>query len=106
MEISLNMDAVPKQNPPPVAVTVDQSSNAFNVLQKAAQQNQHYQYSATFYPGMGELVSEIDSVPPNPATMMYWYFYVNDVKAKVGMSAYIPVDGDKILMKYEHDSCP
>ena len=65
------------------------------------QETQDFQFSGRDFFGIGFFVEEINHVKENTQKRIYWIFYVNDQKAKVGISSYIIQPNDVILWKYE-----
>jgi hypothetical protein len=53
------------------------------------------------YPGMGKLIEEINGVKNNGEKN--WIYYVNNKKAKIGVSNYKVKSGDVVSWKYEED---
>lgn len=53
------------------------------------------------YPGMGKLIEEINGVKNSGEKN--WIYYVNNKKAKIGVSNYKVKSGDVVSWKYEED---
>ena len=79
---------------------ISQNTSVYDFMIKL-QDTQDFQFSGRDFFGVGFFVEEINHVSENAQERIYWIFYVNDQKAKVGISSYIIKPNDIITWKYE-----
>jgi len=65
------------------------------------QEAQDFQFSGKDFFGVGFFVEEINHVVEDTRNRVYWIYYINDQKAKVGVSSYTINPNDIITWKYE-----
>lgn len=75
---------------------------AHQVMQQAAEQCQ-FAYQTKRYASLGVFVDSIAGVTSDKSAGRYWIYYVNDVKAKVGVSSYQVQPGDVVSWRYEQE---
>lgn len=74
-------------------------SSVYEFMKELAAQGD-FSFSGTNYGGqLGFFVDQVNSV--RNADNFYWIYYINGEKAKMGISNYIPNDGDIITWNYE-----
>ncbi len=81
-------------------LTVPAESTVSDIMTQA-QTDGEFEYEATTYEGMGEVVDAIGGVASDIDTNQYWILYVNDEMAIEGMSTLEVMDGDVVEWKYE-----
>ena len=81
---------------PPVKIDFDAGDTLFAVLQKAKTQN-IISFSGYEYPLLGFFVIEIG--PLRSGNGKYLIYYINNKEASVGVSSYLPKNGDVIEWK-------
>ena len=77
---------------------VKDGSSIFDAMNKMKEDNL-FNFKYTEHLGLGAFVSEINGVKGTPGK--YWIYYVNDIKASIGISNYILKAGDIIKWKQE-----
>ena len=60
-------------------------------------------FEGRVFPGLGFFVEEINGLRQNLKDRKYWIYYINDLKAQVGISAYKLQVNDIISWKYEKE---
>ena len=78
--------------------SLDEGNSLYEVLYEARENNQ-ITFSGRKYFGLGFFVTDIGSL--HQAKGKNLLYYINDEKAKTGISSYIPQDGDIISWKLE-----
>ena len=79
---------------------ISQNTSVYDFMVEL-QDTQDFQFSGRDFFGIGFFVEEINHVVENAQERVYWIFYINDQKAKVGISSYIIQPNDIITWKYE-----
>ncbi len=79
-------------------LSLNKGNSLYEVLYEAREKNQ-ITFSGRQYSGLGFFITDIESLHQgNGKNLLY---YINDEKAKIGISSYIPKDGDIINWKLE-----
>jgi len=81
-------------------IFVTQGSTAYDLLEIAAKQY-GLRFEGRDFMGLGFFVEELDGVAENPREQMHWIYYINNEKAKVGVSSYVIQPNDVIQWRYE-----
>ena len=81
-------------------LALPEKSTAYDAMQTLANSKQITVLMKEFG-GIGYFVEEINGLKNNNQTGEYWIYYINDQSAKIGISAYILKQNDKITWKYE-----
>ncbi len=82
--------------------TIKEGSTVFNVMKKIQQENNNnskFNFKYKEYLSLGILITEINGVKDTRGK--YWIYYVNNIKAGIGVSKYILKEGDIISWKQE-----
>ena len=72
-------------------------------LMKRLQDETDFQFTGTDYDYLGFFVESINGIYNNSSTGEYWIYYVNDEKAKMGISSRLIKNNDVIEWKYEKE---
>ena len=70
-------------------------------LMRAASEMSNFRFRGRDFGGLGFFVEEVEGLAQDSSQGMYWIYYVNNEKAKVGVSSYIISPNDIISWKYE-----
>jgi len=81
-------------------LVLPEKSTAYDAMQ-ALVSNKQISVLMKEFGGIGYFVEEINGLKNNNQTGEYWIYYINDISAKVGISAYTLKQNDKITWKYE-----
>ena len=65
--------------------------------------NQGFAFGGRDFLGLGFFVEEINGIAQKPREDMYWIYYINGEKSKVGVSQYVVKPDDAIEWKYENE---
>ena len=90
-----NEDVIPALN-----ITAASGSTAFDFLQLASQQNPCYLSEYITYPSLGRYITTICCVTQNKTSDFYWFIYINNTLAPVGVDFLIPNNGDVLRFEY------
>ena len=101
--LKVEFHAIDKQDPPPLRLNfpINLNKTAFDVLQ-AVQSQPCYNFKYVWDPKHGVFITSICGVSNENTLYNYWFFYVNDKKAPVGVSSYQISPNDMIEMRYLH----
>ena len=81
-----------------ISLPLSPNETVYDAL-KYAQAQGEISFTGTIYPGLGFFITSIGALKSgNGENLMY---YVNGTQATVGISSYIPHDGDTIVWKLE-----
>jgi len=81
-----------------IHVVVPYGSSLYDAL-VIAQQNGQINFSGKSYPSLGFFVTDIDALHSGGGKNLI--YYINGAEAQVGISSYVPADGDIISWKLE-----
>jgi len=79
------------------SVKTEEGVSVYDVMKDA--ENDGFSFEGKEYPSMGFFVEKINGIKNGEKG--YWIYYVNGIKASVGISNYIIKDGDIISWKFE-----
>lgn len=97
-EIRVSLDVLDKK----YQIHIGENSSVFdlmNKIQTESSKNDSFVFKYKEYKAMGAFIEEINGV--RNTKDQSWIYYVNGVKASVGVSNYKIKDGDIISFKYE-----
>ena len=80
-------------------IAIKKGDSVFIAMGKARDNRILFDFNYTATPGMGSFITGINGQMGSPGK--YWIYYVNDIKASVGVSQYILKEGDIIKWKQE-----
>jgi hypothetical protein len=96
-------------NPNPISITVLESDNVLHLSPRSgmslyetlvsAQKNGQLEFSGKNYPALGFFITDVGTLHSGQGKNLI--YYINNKEASVGVSSYIPQDGDVILWKLE-----
>ncbi len=78
--------------------SISQKTSVYDFMQKLEQENK-ITFQAKNYIGMGEFIESINGIKNTNTNN--WIYYINNVKANVGVSNYQINPGDVVSWKYE-----
>lgn len=84
------------------SVSLPEGSSVYDLMVRA-QETSDFHFKGREFSGLGFFVQELNGVAENPRQGMFWIYYINGEKAKVGISAYAVKADDIISWKYEHE---
>lgn len=83
-------------------VSVPEGSSVYDLMMRA-QATSDFQFRGKEFPGLGFFIQNINGLEQSPRTGKYWVYYINDIKAEVGISVYTVKAYDIISWKYEDE---
>ncbi len=83
-------------------IEIPEGSTGYDLMQSASTQS-NFTFSAKNFPGLGYFIEEINGQKNDHMKGIYWIYYINGEKAKVGISNYLLTNGDIIEWKYENE---
>lgn len=81
-------------------ITVAENSTVYETMKKMMDARQ-IQFSTQEYSGLGHFVEEINGVKNNKQAGIYWFYYLNNQPATIGISNYHLKPNDIISWKYD-----
>ena len=84
------------------SIEVLENSSVFDAMKTLEEENlkdSSFSFKYTEHLGLGAFISEINGVEGSPGK--YWIYYINNIKASVGVSKYILQNSDIISWKQE-----
>lgn len=78
------------------------NSTAYELMIKLRDENQ-LSFTAREFGGIGYFIEKIEGIENDTKEKKYWIYFVNGVKAKVGVSTYVLKTGDIVSWQYEKD---
>ncbi|ESP00846.1 hypothetical protein LOTGIDRAFT_173037 [Lottia gigantea] len=85
-----------------------QADSTFTIerhLEEAADLNPKFMFSATYNPGKGFIIKSINrQLATYELDKTYWDLQVNNKSISMGISKYVPKDGDNILFNFTRAS--
>lgn len=86
---------------PAMTVSVSSGTTAFDVLQKASEQNPCFRFQYQSF-NIGRFITSICCLEQDPEAGFYWLIYKNGQLSNVGIDVLTPTNGDTITFKYEN----
>lgn len=81
--------------------TIENDTSVYDFMQKIKDKGE-ITFEEKNYTGMGKFIDEINGIRGNGEK--YWIYYVNDTKAKIGISNYKINPGDVVSWRYEKET--
>ncbi|MBI2990424.1 MAG: DUF4430 domain-containing protein [Candidatus Magasanikbacteria bacterium] len=80
------------------------NASLYEAMNETAQKNPGFTFtSKNFGPGLGFFIESINELSNNTKEKQYWIYYINGVKAQIGVSAYHIKQDDIIEWNYEKE---
>ena len=91
--------AINKPSPAPLTVSIQKGSTALDAFKAASKIDDCYKFrlQATAH---GPYITTLCRIKRDHLKKMYWMFYVDGSKAKVGVDSYVPKPSECVELRY------